>query len=704
MKIPQLAKKLEIKSCHNTTWEDYYSWIHQKNILEVLQDKSKLEPEVKKYLEDENDYTEHHLKDTKDIQKKLFNEIKGRIKLDDETLPYKDHAYEYWTKTTAEGNYSIKLRKKISSNNVEEIWNGDKEKRKLKTEYFGIGDLEVSNNDKYLGYSLDIKGSEYYTIYIREIKSNKIISKEIKETSGAITFSLDDKYIFYSKLDKNHRARKIFRHKIGNFDDNDELIFEEKSEAFTVGIGISSDEKYYFINTSDHNTSEQYYFRSNDKKPNPKLIIKRERGVLYSVSSWEGNFYNHTNKNAEDFKIEISKSLENQSWEEFIPPKDEVLIGGLTFLKNWIIRGETSNALDKLFVKNISTNTEEELIFSDEKVYVPGVTLTQKDRNTNEIYLGYSSPKTPSRVYKYNLSNKSKELIKEQEIPSGHNIDDYIVERVEFKSHDGRLVPLTITRHKKTKIDGSANLLLYGYGSYGNSISPNFSSTRLSLINRDIIWATAHIRGGMEKGMKWWKEGKLTNKKNTFEDYIFAAKYLIEKNYTSKGKIIGMGGSAGGLLMGAVVNQSPEIFLGIIMAVPFVDSLTTNLDHSLPLTIGEFDEFGNAKENKEHFEYIFSYAPYNNIRKIDYPHILITTSLSDNRVLFDEPTKFTAKLRDYKTDNNLLLLKTEMNAGHGGKSGRDGAIEEIAIDYAFALKISKKFNIFNLEIKWLVPK
>ncbi len=690
MKVPQLKKKLEIKSCHNIEWEDNYSWIHQKNILEVLKDKSKLDSEVKKYLEEENAYTDYHLEDTKDIQKKLFDEIKGRIKLDDESLPYKDHTYEYWTKTTAKGNYSIKLRKKIGSENIEEIWDGDKEKEKLKTEYFGVGDLEVSNNDKYLGYSLDIKGSEYYTIYIRDIKTSKIISKEITETSGGITFSLDDKYIFYSKLDENHRARKIYRHKIGDFDTDDELIFEEKSEAFTVSIGISSDEKYYFINSSDHNTSEQYYFKSDEINPSPKLIIKRKRGVLYSVSSWDNKFYNHTNKNAEDFKIDICDSLEKQNWKTFIPAKDEVLIGGLTFLKNWIIRGETSGALDKLFVKNISKNLEEELIFSDEKVYVPGVTLTQKDRDTDEVYLGYSSPKTPSRVYKYNLSNKSKKLVKEQEIPSGHNKDDYIVERVEFESHDGRKVPLTITRHKETKIDGSANLLLYGYGSYGNSMSPSFSSTRLSLINRDIIWATAHIRGGMEKGMKWWKEGKLTNKKNTFEDYIYAAKYLIEKNYTSKGNIIGMGGSAGGLLMGAVVNKSPELFLGIIMAVPFVDSLTTNLDHSLPLTVGEFDEFGNAKENKEHFDYIFSYAPYNNIKKMDYPHIFITTSLSDNRVLFDEPAKFTAKLRDYKTDNNLLLLKTEMNAGHGGKSGRDGAIEEIAIDYAFALKISKK--------------
>ena len=690
MKVPQLRKKLEIKSCHNTSWEDNYSWIHQKDILEVLKDKNKLNPEVKKYLIEENNHTDYHLKDTKNLQKKLFDEIKGRIKLDDESLPFRDHTYDYWTKTTTEGNYSIKLRKKINTDNVEEIWNGDKEKEKLGVEYFGVGDLEVSHNDKLLAYSLDTKGSEYYKIFIRDISTNKLVTKEIMDTSGSITFSLDDKYIFYSKLDENHRARKIYRHKIGDHLSEDYLVFEEKSEAFTVGISLTSDEKYYLITTSDHNTSEQYYFGVDEITPKPKLIIKRQRGILYSINSWANNFYNHTNNDAEDFKIDISSSLQNQNWKPFVPSKNEVLIGGCVFLKNWIIRSETSDALDKLFIRNISTNFEEELIFSDEKVYVPNISLKQKDRNTDEIYLGYSSPKTPSRVYSYNLSDKSKKLVKEQEIPSGHDSEDYILERIEYKYHDGRMVPLTITRHKKTKIDGTANVLLYGYGSYGNSMSPSFSSTRLSLINRDIIWATAHIRGGMEKGMKWWKEGKLTNKKNTFEDYIYAAKYLIEKKYSSAGKIIGMGGSAGGLLMGAVVNQSPKLFLGIIMAVPFVDSLTTNLDHSLPLTVGEFDEFGNAKDNKDHFDYIFSYAPYNNIKKMDYPHMLITTSLSDNRVLFDEPAKFTAKLRDLKTDNNLLLLKTEMDAGHGGKSGRDGAIEEIALDYAFALKISKK--------------
>ena len=598
MKIPQLRKKLEVKSCHDVSWEDNYSWIHQKNILEVLKDSSKLLPEVRKYLEEENAYFEYQMKNTKDSQKKIFDEIKGRIKLEDQSLPFKDVRYEYWTKTTEKGNYSIKLRKKINTNEVEEIWNGDKEKEKLNTEYFGLGDLEVSFNDKYLAYSLDLKGSEYYTIHVRDIETNKLITEKIQETSGSITFSLDDKYIFYSKLDEHHRPRKIFRHKLGSSVLDDELIFEEKSEAFTVGLGISSDEKFFFITSSDHNTSEQYYFAVDEQEPKPKLIQKRERGIIYSVNSWDENFYKHTNKDAEDFKIERARSLEDQNWEVFIPARDEVLIGGLVFLKNWIIRSETSNALSKLILRDPKTNEEEEITFSDEKVIVPGISLAQKDKDTDDVHLSYSSPKTPGRTYLYNLKTKERKLLKEQEIPSGHNSDDYIVERLECSSHDNRLIPLTITRHKNTPVDGSANLLLYGYGSYGSSMTPNFSSTRLSLIDRDIIWVTAHIRGGMEKGMKWWKEGKLLNKKNTFEDYIAVAKFLIEKKYTSKGKIIGMGGSAGGLLMGAVVNKNPELFKGIVMAVPFVDSLTTNLDHSLPLTVGEFDEFGNAKENK----------------------------------------------------------------------------------------------------------
>ena len=340
MKIPQLTKKPEKKSCHNTIWEDDYSWIHQKNILEVLKDGTKLLPEVRKYLEEENAYTEFHLKDTKQHQKKLFDEIKGRIKLDDESLPFKDKKFIYWTRTTKKGNYSIKLRKKIGTEIEEEIWNGDREKEKLATEYFGVGDLEVSWDDELLGYSLDLKGSEYYSIFIRNIKTGKLITEEIKDTSGSILFSLDDKYIFYSKLDNNHRPRKIFRHKLGTPIQEDILIFEEKTEAFTVSIGLSSDEKYYFIVSSDHNTSEQYYFSVNEQSPKPKLIQKREKGIIYSVNSWDDSFYMHTNKNAEDFKIDKTSDINFKNWEPYVPAKDETLIGGLTFLNNWIIRSE----------------------------------------------------------------------------------------------------------------------------------------------------------------------------------------------------------------------------------------------------------------------------------------------------------------------------------------------------------------------------
>ncbi|MDC6482466.1 S9 family peptidase [Pelagibacteraceae bacterium] len=690
MNIPKLSKQPTIKSCHGISWEDDFSWVHQENILEVLKDGSKLLPDVKKYLDEENAYTQKILEDTKPLQKKLFEEIKSRIKLDDESLPYKDKNYEYWTKVTKDGNYSKKLRRKIGDSQIQTYWDGDIEAKGKK--FFSTGDVAVSHNDQFLAYSIDDKGSEYFTIFIRRISDNKIIEEPIPDTSGGITWSYDDQYFFYSKLDKFHRPRQIFRHKIGTTIKEDTLIFEEQDDRFTCGIGTSSDEKFYFISTSEHTTSEVYYFNKDETKPEPKLILERKEGVEYSLDSWGNYFWMHTNRDAKDFEILRCKNNEINDWEDFIPAKNEVLIGGFVLLNNWMVRSERVDALPKLFVRNLKTNEEEELKISDEEIISPGMSLGQKDRNTDTVRISYESPKTPTRTYEYNLANKEKKLLKELEIPSGYERNNYIVKRVNCLAHDGRKIPITITYHKDTKLDGSANLLLYGYGSYGHTISPSFSTTRLSLINRNIIWATAHIRGGMERGMKYWEEGKMLNKKNTFKDYISCAKHLIDQKYTSKGKIIGYGGSAGGLLMGAVVNESPELFLGMIMAVPFVDSLTTNLDHSLPLTAGEFNEFGNAKENIEHFKYIKSYSPYHNIKKMDYPHILITTSLSDNRVLFDEPTKFTAKLRDTKTDNNLLLFKCEMDAGHGGKSGRDAAIEEVAFDYAFALKITDKLN------------
>ena len=527
MNIPKLRQQKTIKKCHGISWVDNYAWVHQVDILEVLKDPSKLNPEVKDYLEKNNEYTEHHLKDTKEFQKELFKEIKGRIKLDDETLPYTDKKYIYWTKTTKETNYPIKLRKKIGSSEIEEYWSGEKEKKKLKTEYFGVGDLEVSNNDELLAYSLDLKGSEYFTINVRRITDNKILSEEIKETSGSITWSLDDKYIFYSKLDKYHRPRKIYRHEIGAPVERDKLFYEEKDEGFTCGIGVSSDEKYYIIATSDHTTSETYFFSVNENNPNLKLFRKRQKEIKYNIDSWKDNFYIHTNLDAEDYKICKCNHENINQWEDFIPASNGVLVGGFDLLNDWMIRSEIRDALSKLYFRNLNTNEEKELVISDEKVISPGASLMQKDRNTNKIYIAYHSPRTPGKSYIYNILTKEKKLVKEEMVPSGHQPDDYIVERLNCDSHDGKKIPLTITRHKNTKLDGSANLLLYGYGSYGASMGPGFSSTRLSLINRSVIWVTAHIRGGMERGMNWRKEGKMLNKKNTFSDYISSAKFLI---------------------------------------------------------------------------------------------------------------------------------------------------------------------------------
>ena len=687
MKIPQLRKQPEKKSCHGHSWIDNYAWIHQDNCLEILRDTKKLNTEVRKYLEQENAYTNSIMEDTKNIQRKLFKEIEGRIKLDDESLPYKDKNYEYWTKTTKEGNYFKKLRKKIGDNKIECYFDGDLEAKGKK--FFSTGDLTVSNDDKLLAYSIDDKGGEYFTIFIRRISDNKIIEK-IEETAGGIVWAYDDKSFFYRKNDSQKRPRQIFQHKLGTNIEEDRLIFEEKDERFTCSIDTTSCEKFYIIETGEHTSTEVYFFHKDEKKIEPKLFFKRKEGILYNIDSYNGYWYMHTNENAEDFKILRCKYEKTNEWVDFIPAKNGVLIGGLLFLKSWILRTEISDALQKVFVINMNTDKEEQLIFTDEKVISPSVSLMQKDKNTDNVRISYESPKTPSRVFEYNLKDKNKKLVKEQEIPSGHERNNYIVERINCDSHDGRKIPITITYHKNTKLDGSANLLMYGYGSYGNSMTPTFSTSRLSLIDRNIIWATCHIRGGLERGMSWWREGKMLNKKNTFKDFISCAKFLIEKKYTSKKKIIVYGGSAGGLLIGNVVNEEPDLFLGAINAVGFLEPLQTNLRHELPLTKGEFKEFGDAKNNKEHFEYIKSYDPIQNIESKDYPHILITTSLSDSRVLFDEPTKYCAKLRDYKTDNNLLLLKCEMDAGHGSRSGRKNIIEDVAFDYSFVMKITSE--------------
>ena len=688
MNIPKLRKNKTKKNYHGITLEDDYSWVDQPNILEVLKDPKKLDTEVKDYIEANNEITENYFKDVKDFQKHLFNEIKGKIKLDDTGLKYKDKKYYYWTKTEAKGNYGKRMRQLIDGSKPEEIFfDGDLEKKKSGSEYFGVGTVSTSYCDNFIAYSLDLKGSEYYTIYLRDLRTGKNEKDVIENTSGSVTWSLDNKSFFYSKLDKYHRPRQIFKHVIGTSSNQDQLIFEEKDETFTCGIGITSDEKYFIIGTSDHITTEEYFFPTDAKEINLTLFQKRKNDIRYSIDSWQGFFYVHTNEEARDYKVLRCKNDQINELEVFLPPKEETVIGGLEFLDDYILRSEKSDAITKLYVRDIKTNKEEEIKVSDEAIGVPGISLMQRDTNTTMIRVGWESMATPGRVYEYDIVSKEKKLVKEIEIPSGHDANKYIVERIKAESHDGQMIPISLVRLKTAKQDGNSKILLYAYGAYKHSISPSFSASRFCLIDRGITFAIAHVRGGGDLGDKHHEKGKKKFKKNTFLDYIACANHLIEQRYTYKGGICFYGGSAGGLTGGAVANMAPDLFFGMLLLVPFVDTMTTMLNEKLPLTPGEWEMWGNPIKSKEYFEYILSYSPYNNLDKKDYPPMLITTSLFDNRVLYSEPVKYIAKLRDKKSDNNIQLLKCKMEAaGHGGMSGRDNAITELAEEYSFILK------------------
>ncbi len=691
MNIPKLKKIKSTKNYHGIPLEDDYSWVDQPNILEVLRDPKKLNTEVKDYIEANNKITKDYFTDVKDLQKKLFSEIKGKIKLDDTGLKYKDVRYYYWSKTEAKGNYGKRMRQLIDCSKPEEVFfDGDLEKKKSGSEYFGVGTVSTSYCDNFIAYSLDLKGSEYYTIYLRDLRTGKNEKDIIENTSGNVTWALDNKSFYYSKLDKYHRPRQIFKHVLGTSTDQDQLIFEEKDETFTCGISITSDEKYFIIGTSDHITTEEYFFPTDAKEIKPTLFQKRKNDIRYSIDSWQGYFYVHTNEEARDYKVLRCKTNQIDKLEVFIPAKKETVIGGFEFLDDYILRSEKSDAIPRLFVRNIKTNKEEEIKISDEPIGVPGVSLMQRDTNTTMIRVGWESMATPGRVYDYDIVTKEKKLVKETEIPSGHDPSKYVVERIKAQSHDGRMIPISLVRLKDSKQDGKSKVLLYSYGAYKHSVNCSFSASRFCLIDRGIIFAIAHIRGGGDLGDSWHTEGKKKLKKNTFLDYVACANHLIEQRYTYKGGICFYGGSAGGLTGGAVANLSPDLFFGMLLLVPFVDTMTTMLNEKLPLTPGEWEMWGNPIKSKEYFEYILSYSPYNNLEKKDYPSMFITTSLFDNRVLYSEPVKYIAKLRDLKTDNNNQLLKCKMEAaGHGGMSGRDNAITELAEEYSFILKSAK---------------
>ena len=687
MNIPKLRQQRTTKNYHSISINDDYAWVDQPDIVDVLQNPKKLLPEVKKYLKENNKFTEKYFSDSKKIQKKLFKEIKNKIKLNDESLKFKDKKYLYWTKTTKKGNYSKQIRQKIGGTKSEVYFDADKEKKLSGSKYFGVGSIAISHDDNLMAYSIDLKGSEYYDIFLKNLSTKKLIEQKIEKTSGSIIWELDSKSFFYTPLDEFHRSRKIFKHILGTSSKEDQLIFEEKDKTFSVGISLTSDEKYFIISSSDSNTVEEYFFSTNQKIIKPQLFKIRKKGIKYSIDSWKNYWYIHTNENALDYQILRSKHSNPNKTTVFIPQKKETIIGSLDFLDKYILRSEKSDAIPKIFIRNIITNVEEELTISDEPVGSPGISLMQRDKNTSKVWISWDSMATPGKIYEYNIETKNKKLVKEFKIPSGHNSNNYLVERIKATSHDGRKIPITLVRKKDTELNGNSKLLLYAYGCYKHSVPVSFSASRFCLIDRGIIFAIAHVRGGGELGEQWYKEGKMMNKKNTFKDYIACAQHLIKKKYTYKGGVAFYGGSAGGTTGGSVINMNPELFFSALLLVPYVDCLTTALNDKLPLTPGEFEVFGNPKKYKEHFKYIKSYAPYNNLHKTNYPPMLVTSSIFDNRVLYSEPVKYIAKLRNLKTDKNLQLLKCKLEAaGHGGASGRDNSIKELAEEFSFILK------------------
>jgi oligopeptidase B len=684
--VPKINKILNTVKIHNEELIDNYSWIKQKDWKEVILNPSKLNAQVKKYLDEENLFKENQLKDINDIEKKLFEELKSKIKNEDNSVPKKDGNYFYGYKYNKNSEYPIYYRKNITNNSEEIIL--DCEKKSKTHTYFNVASISHSHDHKHVAYNIDTNGSEYFSIFIEDIQKKELLSPEIKNTTGDIVWSLDNKYIFYVRLDQNHRPTKVFQHKIGSNSEKDLLIYEEKDPSFFCSINLSKTKNYLFIRTADHETSEYLFINLKLNETKPILFRKRIKKIEYDLEHHEKFFLVSTNvDNAKNFKIMISLEESYQKWEEFIPYNKVNLILDFILLKDWLIRLERTEGSENIIILNLNNKDQHKISF-DEEAY--NLSLDHGYEYETDVFrYSYSSPTTPKSVFDYDCKSKKQELKKTQEVPSGHNKDDYICKKIFATAHDNQKIPITIFYKKGVKLDSNNYLLLYGYGSYGISIPSNFSTNRLSLVDRGIVYAIAHVRGGKEKGYEWYENGKLLNKKNTFLDFISCAEKLCEDKYTSPKKIVAQGGSAGGLLMGYIANERPDLFLGIIAQVPFVDICNTMLDEDLPLTVTEIPEWGDIKNDKKSFLYVKSYSPYDNVKKQNYPHLLVTGGISDPRVTYWEMTKWVAKLRENKTDNNLLLLHMNMTAGHSGASGRFDYLKEIAMEYGFVLKICK---------------
>ena len=684
--IPKLRKETNSIKIHNEDLPDNYAWIKQKNWQEVLKNPTKLNDEVANYLTEENAFVKERLKEKEQLETEIFQELKGRIKDKDSSVPLKDGAYYYFSEYEGGSEYPS-FKRTNSTDVVETIFNAQKKSEGEK--FFNLASVCHSHDHRFIAYNIDKNGSENYFLSVENLENKKILTKEIPQTTGEIIWDTDNKSIYYIGLDNNHRPNKIFKHLVGQDYQNDELIFEEKDPAFFCSVSISQSKHYLLIRTGDHQTSEYYIKNLQQKNSSLQLFSSRIEKEEYEIDHSQGYFYILTNTDScKNFKIMrcLETSYSRNNWSDFIAYQNDNLILDFIILKSWIVYLQRHEGLNQIIIHNVNTEQSHSIKF-DEEAYDLSL-FGQYEFDTDWIRFSFSSPITPKSIFDYNCSTKEKSLKKIQEIPSGFNSDLYSCKRFLCPGHDGAQIPLTIFHKKDLVLDGTNPLLLYGYGSYGITIPDSFSTNRFSLLDRGFIYAIAHVRGGREKGQEWYDDGKLLKKKNTFLDFISCAEFLCEKKYTAPKKIIAQGGSAGGLLMGYIANERPDLFLGIIAQVPFVDICNTMLDEDLPLTVTEIPEWGDLKNNKEAFNYIRSYSPYDNVKKQDYPHMLITGGVTDPRVTYWEMTKWAAKIRDYKTDNNLLLLKMNMDAGHSGASGRYDYLKEVALDYIFCLTIT----------------
>jgi oligopeptidase B len=668
---PVAAKNPRTTEIHGYTLKDDYFWLREKS-----------NPEVIKYLEAENAYTDELMKPTKDLQETLYKEMLGRIKQTDLSVPYRLGDYYYYSRTEEGKQYPYMCRRKGSMEGAEEVLL-DLNKMAEGHKYLGLGAYSVSNDGNWLAYSTDTTGYRQYTLHVKDLKTGEILAEKIERT-GSVVWAADNKTIFFSTEDPvSKRSDKFWRHVVRT--DKNDLVYEEKDELFDVGASRSLDRKVIFLNSYAKTSREFRFLRADDPAGTFQMIVPREAGHEYDVDHYNDTFYITTNKGAKNFRVvtaPMSDPSEQQNWKPFIEHNPAIKIENLTFFANHLVVSEREGGLNYLRVVDMKSN-QSHRIATEEPDYAMSLS-SNPEFNTTTVRFAYQSMVTPSSVYDYDMNTRQRTLLKRQPVLGGYDPQNYEARRIWAVARDGTKVPMSLVHKKGVKLDGQAPLLLYGYGSYGASGAPTFSSNRLSLIDRGVIYVTAYIRGGGELGEEWREQGRMMNKMNTFNDFIDCAEHLLKNSYTSSDRLVIQGGSAGGLLVGAVMNMRPDLFKAVVAQVPFVDVINTMLDASLPLTTSEYIEWGNPNE-KPAFDYMMKYSPYDNIKAQKYPALLVQVSLNDSQVPYWEGAKFVAKLRTMKADTNPVVLKTNLGAGHGGSSGRYDALRETAFAYSFIL-------------------